>query len=575
MKIHRFRREGSTLIVATILTLIIATTVGCAVWLTMQTARGAGRTVALDSSLAVADAYIEWAFAQWRSTCQAQANIPRPTQDFTITSPSSAYLPSPSGYSVANFQVQAVDAQLGSLSSSTAPPAASSQSTGDHSYFYLASVDISTPFLSKPVPVKMRRIFQKQVQSPWQYAIFFNDDLDIHPNPQLTVNGKVHTNGTLYASPDSTNKIFFQNTVTYTTGNTDGYAAGDYIWRIRGSAAGAANTFSINPTQLARQNPFGIDPSQFNNTNPNVTSYREIIERPDTGYTDAFQANNGVNPRFYDAASVKVLIAADNSLTILDAAGTNMATLGTAAEKTAATLITNAITTNQTVQDYREAAQVRIATLDVSLLTSAANGGSIPNWNGVIYLSDTSAGQDGTTNKRGIRLKNGSTLPTGGLTVASDNPVYVQGDYNTGGTRQPAAVVGDAINIYSNAWSDANASASLSSRTASSTTINAAFLSGIDPTVANWNGTGDTKMNYSGGVENFPRFHENWGGKTFTYNGSMVELFFSQQAIGRWGSASYNAPTRDWAFDTMYLTTPPPGNLVTINYIKQRSFQQF
>ena len=33
---------------------------------------------------------------------------------------------------------------------------------------------------------------------------------------------------------------------------------------------------------------------------------------------------------------------------------------------------------------------------------------------------------------------------------------------------------------------------------------------------------------YSGGVENFPRFLENWSGSTFTYNGSMVVLYLSQ-----------------------------------------------
>ena len=41
---------------------------------------------------------------------------------------------------------------------------------------------------------------------------------------------------------------------------------------------------------------------------------------------------------------------------------------------------------------------------------------------------------------------------------------------------------------------------------------------------------------YSGGVENFPRFLEDWSGKTFTYYGSMLELYNSQQgywALGR------------------------------------------
>jgi len=69
--------------------------------------------------------------------------------------------------------------------------------------------------------------------------------------------------------------------------------------------------------------------------------------------------------------------------------------------------------------------------------------------------------------------------------------------------------------------------------------------------------------NYSGGVENFPRFLEDWSGKTFTYKGSMVDMFASETATGKWvyGGNYYNAPTRNWSFDVQFLnsTTLPPG----------------
>ena len=71
---------------------------------------------------------------------------------------------------------------------------------------------------------------------------------------------------------------------------------------------------------------------------------------------------------------------------------------------------------------------------------------------------------------------------------------------------------------------------------------------------------------YSGGVENFPRFLEDWSGDTFTYNGSMVVMFYSQTSIGPWlGTGStfgiYNAPTRNWTFDLNFLNPAklPPG----------------
>src|SRR5205823_8037820 len=178
-------------------------------------------------------------------------------------------------------------------------------------------------------------------------------------------------------------------------------------------------------------------------------------------------------------------------------------------------------------------------------------------WNGVMYFSDTSAGTSVSTtyggntvstSKRRIRLKNGSSLPSGGLTVVAENPVYIQGHYNTGGTppsdsgtytsptvngytRVKAAVIGDAINILSGAWSDANSDQAISKRVATSTTVNAALVSGEVPSSSGY---------YSGGGEGFVRFLEDWqkNSQTFTYYGSMIELFNSQTATGSYSSSA-------------------------------------
>ncbi|MEK7707793.1 MAG: hypothetical protein AAB380_07335, partial [Verrucomicrobiota bacterium] len=82
------------------------------------------------------------------------------------------------------------------------------------------------------------------------------------------------------------------------------------------------------------------------------------------------------------------------------------------------------------------------------------------------------------------------------------------------------------------------------------TTVTAAILAGIVPTT----NSGGIKR-YSGGVENFPRFLEDWNNKTLTYNGSMVVLFPSRYATNFWISPGnyYNPPTRKWAFDVNLL----------------------
>ena len=243
--------------------------------------------------------------------------------------------------------------------------------------------------------------------------------------------------------------------------------------------------------------------------------------------------------------------------------------------------------TNVSYYDYREQATVQAVQLDVGKLGAwitncAPNGGS--NWNyelcedqshgfNSIYIDNT-VPQVGQKLLPAVRVVNGQLLPyskciinsfpyfTCGLTVATPNPIYVLGMYNVqtnGGpvvtashntaNTFPAAFLADSITILSSSWKDANTSSTaLSSRTPVATTINAACLEGIVPSVGS---------SYSGGVENFLRLEENWGNGTvtLTYNGSIMVMYASQYATNVWPNTGsvYNPPARDWAFDTNFL----------------------
>src|SRR5262249_23489490 len=148
-----------------------------------------------------------------------------------ITTPGAGFLPQPAGYTATNYTITAVDVEGNPQSSSTPPPAVQGEDSGDNSYFYKASVDLSIPTTSRtPVNLKMRRIFEKHISSPWRYAIFYNDTLEMHPSPTFTVNGWVHTNTSLYAAPDGGNPLNFGDKVTYSDTYFQGYAPGDYVW---------------------------------------------------------------------------------------------------------------------------------------------------------------------------------------------------------------------------------------------------------------------------------------------------------------------------------------------------------
>jgi len=585
--------RGSAIMVVLLVVAILTVTLGIAVEYTATTHRNVQRSTSLQNAVAIGDGALDILFGYWREVCRGNTNLPMPTNSFAaVPLPTSSHFPNISNFSatrtadstgghiVSNYQVQAVDPQLNVIAPSTQPPPGIGQSSNSATYNYLASADVMIPALRGNLTAKVRRVFQKQQLSPWNWAIFYLDLLEIHPGPPFTVTGWVHTNGDLYTGH---NTLTFADKTTYGHDWTIGFAPGDPRSphgsgpETPGSPSWPSN---LPPALDVAHQPFGLDSMRiFNSSNPNADSYHELIEQAVSGYSDPLAGS-----RYYDQAGVKITIDNSNTVTIRNGAGTVVNSSSTGNDLQIYQTFKSAITTNQTIQDNRETSSVRLATLDVSKITDAINNGSPTNlnFNGIVYITDTSAAANGVGAKRGIRLKNGTVMPTGGLTIASGNPVFIQGDYNTGGanppsnsgnystpqvsgyTRQPSSVIADAVYILSNAWSDSNSSAGLSSRVASNTTVNTAILSGIVPSSNNV---------YSGGAENFPRFLETWTGKTLTYYGSMVELYLSKQAIGTWGKGNvYDPPNRQWFFDKTFRVYTPPGSLMVYSYVKGQWF---
>lgn len=618
-------RSGSSLVIVMTVLATLMVIVGVAAEYTSTVNRHVLRSNTEQSAIAVADSCIEILFANWRKTCSAPGSVTtaQTTKTFEfIALPTASQLNLPSvanfvkrgtiinpnadaadydaNYTISNYKVIAVNAQWNALASATATPepllgqldkaitSGTPAPTTPLVYNYIASADVTLPAIGPAGKIfaKVRRVFQKQQLSPWNFAIFYVDPLEIHPGPLFTVTGWVHTNSDLYTGH---NTLTFADKVTYGSDWFVGFKPGESSHA--GETPAKPNYLSnLPPARDQAMQPFGMDSTSIfstTDTNPNNDSYHELIEQAAAGYTDPLAGQ-----RLYDQAAVKILIDASNNLTIKKFNGTNVTSSSTGNDLKLYNAITGAVTTNQPIQDNREAASVRLATLDVNQIVTCLNNSSWSSnhidsslWNGVVYMADTSA-SSGT--RRGVRLKNGRTLPTNGLTVASANPVYIQGDYNTGTgtvpsnniinndpltpqasgyTRKPSSVVADAVTILSNNWNDTNAQAGdgLNQRTATYTTVNTAIISGIVPS-APVGGDGA----YSGGAENFPRFLEDWGGGVkLTYYGSMVQIYNSRQSIGKWGSANvYSPPTRQWYFDTNFKVTPPPGSLMLYSYIK-------
>jgi hypothetical protein len=508
-----------------------------------------------------------------------------------IQLPATTNFPSAPGYTVSQYRIQAVDPmitldtnEVSTVTPAATPPSGDGPNTWQKSYFYLAAVDVSIPTTTGSVTAKVRRIFEKKFDNPWTFAMFYVDDLEFQPTTALSMDGPIHTNGSLYIG---TSNFTTTNRLEFAGEYVNGFSPLDTTH----SSPAAPNLVSdMPPSQVSPYLPFGWNLNLDGSTNNNK-SYHELVERPVSG-TDPIS-----EIRLYNQAGLRILIDASNTITIT-------AKSGAAINSGDYNAIVGNITTNQALYDSREVGYVRVTTVDIAGLSTELK--KLGDWNGMIYISDTSAktvdnagnitnagtavnvtlnGTTASTLRRGIRIKNGATLPTGGLTVVSENPIYIQGDFNTGTnppsnsgtytdpdaggyTRRNAAIIGDAVTILSGAWLDTNSDKTTPQRDASTTTVNAAIVAGNVPS----NGTA-----YSGGGENFIRLMEDWSGNHLTYYGSMVQLYKSQQATGIWvapGGTVYKSPTRHWYYDQNFGNSSPPGNLQIAAYLQQQRWYQ-
>ena len=175
--------------------------------------------------------------------------------------------------------------------------------------------------------------------------------------------------------------------------------------------------------------------------------------------------------------------------------------------------------------------------------------------------------------RRALKIVNGSSINLGtcpdgvacGLTIVSENPVYIQGNFNApNGPITPTSphvavsVLADAVTLLSQNWNDVRSFTSPynpAGRGAATTSYRFAVAAGKGLSFPHPGGTYQD-FGTDGGVHNFLRFLENWGGQTLNYRGSVVSFYYNRQATGTYKCCTtvYGPPTRGYNFDTDFLT---------------------
>ncbi|MGH9932873.1 MAG: hypothetical protein ACREA9_27050, partial [Pyrinomonadaceae bacterium] len=226
--------------------------------------------------------------------------------------------------------------------------------------------------------------------------------------------------------------------------------------------------------------------------------------------------------------------------------------------------------------------------------------------------------------RHAVRLFNGEDMllaggpnqlsATQGITVSTENMLYIWGNYNTTGInggppagvaclnelpapcrylgdQVPSSLVADAFFPLSKTWSDSciamypgNLGKRLADLNLPGVTAETAVRAGIiagnnvgalagNPDAGN-GAAGESRLN--GGMHNFPRFLERWSAR-WNFAGSLIPLYHSTQALGAYNSNStiYSPPTRNWAFDSTFLDPNKlPPSTPQFQYVQPTAFRQ-
>ncbi len=376
--------------------------------------------------------------------------------------------------------------------------------------------------------VQLSQSFEAALVPIFQFAVFYGNDLEIAPGPDMTLTGRVHSNGNLWLQANSSLKM---DSYVSASGNIlhgrkgpgsigDGDVqindvGGNYVSMKDGSSWLDAGDSYWYDSSLARwqgrvqdsthgQGSLNLPLSSGADGDPH-----KLIERG-SGNPDSYE--HKATLKFVDRQAYRKVGGAWVNVT--------------------GDMVSRGVITfsDDRFYDGREREWVDAAELDLGRLYDEGYGPA----NGVVYFSDQ------TSDYPALRVRNAAEL-AGGLSIISENPLYTFGDFNSR-NKKPAAMMADAVTFLSSNFDDAKSTLHADDRVANNTVVNVSYLTGNTET---------TESNYSGGFENLPRFLENWSGKTFRWRGSAVNLWYSRHADGTWSYGDYYAaPNRDWAFDT-------------------------
>lgn len=470
----------------------------------------------------------------------------------------------------------------------------------------------------------VNRLVATESTPVFQFAVFYNSDLEIQPGPSMTLGGRVHANGDMY--------LGCGNTLTMDTNYV--HALGK-MYRTRKDGGLAGGTVNIrewvaNPYDLSEPSNFNAMLSQSQFLSEGVDSesgydsnFTEGYDADGDGYLDgpndwlpfaAGALERWGEPSGYGGGSGHTVLTGEHDLQATSApnigsiamyeeseegsyalnenteeyefVGAGMGThgMGYFHENAGLSIIVNEAGTGFEVLGPEGAVNdpSGISYYQLVVASGALTLNSVPDMRqsesanegtSVVAINMALLGQAGLFPENGLLYtahygmgegtEASGVLLTNGSELASPVTVACEGSVYLQGDYNTVNKQGaSVIGDAVNLLSNSwdGTKTPGTLPTATETTYNCAFITGNYESESG---------RYNGGLENLPRFHEKWSNIDCNILGSFVNTWDSQYATGDWayGSDRYKAPRRNWSYDTDFnqVGNLPPFTPMVVN----------
>lgn len=403
--------------------------------------------------------------------------------------------------------------------------------------------------------------------SIFEYGVFVDGDLMINSDKKMEIDGAVHVNGVLsLGTRGAQYGLHLKKNVT-SASNIYCVSAPDKVF-INYTDTLARNMTDLLGQKLDSDHPYwaqlallqwrgrvlswvhGVPrlslPIPYAESNP-----RLIIEPPHPDDPPDIAA-----ARYANRAAVRIMPSGE--VQVFRSSISNFVTVARVGDSSVSSWIaTNKYFWNNAINSFVYPLDIHVANFTSWALANARDAFfSNITRAGILYIAITNSPSFT------VRLTNGSSLPnpiingvSNGFTVATDNPLYILGNYNDV-TKCPASVISDALTVLSSNWKD---SEHLSSNSPPGTAKNTSYLTSM-LTGQTTNMNTFTAETWFGGIEDLPKYIEDWRGTGESGNkeirGTIAALWASKWE--RMNAVDPQAgPNRLWWYDPKFGY--PPG----------------